>query len=162
MTIFTTARLCDAHSSENHFQIAEPLLKSYGAKASFSGQITTIKVFEDNVLIRNTLAEKVDNRVLVIDGGGSHRCALLDHELAVLALDNGWQGLVIYGCIRDSELIGQLPLGIRALHTQPLKSHEKGLGDRDQLITFAGINFKKDYFLYADADGIIVSDTRLS
>lgn len=162
MTTFTTAHLCDVHSNEDHFQIAEPLLKRYGAKASFSGQITTIKVFEDNVLIRNTLAEKVDNRILAIDGGGSHRCALVDYELASLAFDNGWQGLVIYGCIRDSALIDQLPLGIRALHAQPLKSHQKGLGDRDQLITFAGINFKKDYFLYADADGIIVSDTRLS
>ncbi len=162
MTTFTTARLCDAHSSENHFQVAEPLFKFYGATQVFSGQVTTLKVFEDDVLISNTLAEKVAGRVLVIDGGGSHRCALVDNELATLALDNGWQGLVIYGCVRDSALIDQLPLGIRALHTQPLKSHQKGLGDRDQLVTFAGVNFKKDYFLYADADGIIVSATRLS
>jgi len=162
MTTFTIARLCDAHSSEDHFQVAEPLFKFYGTNQVFSGQVTTLKVFEDDVLISNTLAEKVADRVLVIDGGGSHRCALVGHELASLARDNGWQGLVIYGCIRDSALIGQLPLGVRALHAQPLKSHQKGLGDRDQLITFAGVNFKKDYFLYADADGIIVSATRLS
>jgi regulator of ribonuclease activity A len=99
---------------------------------------------------------------LVIDGGGSHRCALLGSNLARLAIDNGWQGIVIYGCLRDSAIIDQLPIGIRALHTHPLKSHKRGLGDRDMLVTFAGVNFKKDHFLYADTDGIIVSDTMLS
>ncbi len=159
---FTTADLCDAHSEEEHFQIAEPLFKSYGANPAFCGRITTLKVFEDNVLVRRTLEEKVENRVLVIDGGGSHRCALLGSNLARLAIDNGWQGIIIYGCLRDSALIDQLPIGIRALHAHPLKSHKRGLGDRDMLVTFAGVNFKKDHFLYADTDGIIVSDTMLS
>jgi regulator of ribonuclease activity A len=159
---FTTADLCDAHSEEEHFQIAEPLFKSYGANPAFCGRITTLKVFEDNVLVRRTLEEKVENRVLVIDGGGSHRCALLGSNLARLAVDNGWQGIVIYGCLRDSAIIDQLPIGIRALHTHPLKSHKRGIGDRDLLVTFAGVNFKKDHFLYADTDGIIVSDTMLS
>jgi regulator of ribonuclease activity A len=159
---FTTADLCDAHSEEEHFQIAEPLFKAYGANPAFCGRITTLKVFEDNVLVRRTLEEKVENRVLVIDGGGSHRCALLGSNLARLAVDNGWQGIVIYGCLRDSAIIDQLPIGIRALHTHPLKSHKRGIGDRDLLVTFAGVNFKKDHFLYADTDGIIVSDTMLS
>lgn len=159
---FTTADLCDAHSEEEHFQIAEPLFKSYGANPAFCGRITTLKVFEDNVLVRRTLEEKVENRVLVIDGGGSHRCALLGSNLARLAVDNGWQGIVIYGCLRDSAIIDQLPIGVRALHTHPLKSHKRGIGDRDMLVTFAGVNFKKDHFLYADTDGIIVSDTMLS
>ncbi|WP_027156817.1 ribonuclease E activity regulator RraA [Methylobacter luteus] len=159
---FTTADLCDAHSEEEHFQIAEPLFKSYGANPAFYGRITTLKVFEDNVLVRRTLEEKVEDRVLVIDGGGSHRCALLGSNLARLAVDNGWQGIVIYGCLRDSAIIDQLPIGIRALHTHPLKSHKRGIGDRDMLVTFAGVNFKKDHFLYADTDGIIVSDTMLS
>ncbi|MGJ0492203.1 ribonuclease E activity regulator RraA [Methylobacter sp.] len=159
---FTTADLCDAHSEEEHFQIAEPLFKSYGANPAFCGRITTLKVFEDNVLVRRTLEEKVENRVLVIDGGGSHRCALLGSNLTRLAVDNGWQGIVIYGCLRDSAIIDQLPIGIRALHTHPLKSHKRGIGDRDLLVTFAGVNFKKDHFLYADTDGIIVSGTMLS
>jgi regulator of ribonuclease activity A len=159
---FTTADLCDAHSTENNFQIAEPLLKSYGGQTSFCGQITTIKAFEDNVLLRTVLEEKVENRVLVVDGGGSHRCALLGADLAKLAIANGWQGIVIHGCIRDAAIINQLPIGIRALHTHPLKSHKKDQGDRDLLITFAGINFKQNHFLYADADGIIVSETMLS
>jgi regulator of ribonuclease activity A len=159
---FTTANLCDAHSEEDHLQIAEPLFMPYGANPVFSGQITTLKTFEDNVLVRTVLEEKVQNRVLVIDGGGSHRCALIDNNLATLAINNGWQGIVVYGCIRDSALIAQLPIGIRALHTHPLTSHKKDHGDRDLLVSFAGVNFKKDYFLYADMDGIIVSATMLS
>lgn len=159
---FTTADLCDAHSAEVNFQIAEPLLKSYGGRPKFCGTISTVKAFEDNVLIRTILEQKVENRVLVVDGGGSHRCALLGEDLARIAIANGWQGIVIHGCIRDSESINQLPIGIRALHTHPLKSHKKDNGDRDLLVTFAGINFKQNHFLYADADGIIVSETLLS
>ena len=135
---------------------------SYGANAAFSGQITTVKTFEDDILVRAVLEEKVQNRVLVIDGGGSHRCALVDNNLAKMAVDNGWQGIVVYGCIRDSASIAQLPIGIRALHTHPLSSHKKDHGDRDLLVSFAGVNFKKDHFLYADSDGIIVSATMLS
>jgi regulator of ribonuclease activity A len=159
---FTTANLCDTHSEEGNFQIAEPLFKSYGGRTSFCGQITTIKVFEDNVLVRTVLEQKGESRVLVVDGGGSHRCALIGEELARLAIDNGWQGIVIHGCIRDSEIINQLPIGLRALHTHPLKCHKKDHGDQELLVTFAGVNFKKNHFLYADADGIIVSETMLS
>lgn len=131
-------------------------------KKSFCGQITTVKVFEDNVLIKTVLEEKVNNRVLVVDGGGSHHCALLGDNLTNLAIDNGWQGIVVYGCIRDSAIIDQLPIGIRALHTHPLKSHKKDRGDRDLVVTFAGVNFKKDHYIYVDTDGIIVSETMLS
>ena len=159
---FTTAALCDNHAGENYFQIAESLFMSYGGNVAFSGQITTVKTFEDDVLVRTILEEKVQNRVLVIDGGGSHRCALVDHDLAIMAIANGWQGIIIYGCIRDSTLIDQLPIGIRALHAHPLKSRKKDHGDRDLLVSFAGVNFKKDHYLYADGDGIIVSATILS
>jgi regulator of ribonuclease activity A len=159
---FTTSGLCDAYSESTNFQIAEPLFRQYGAYTSFFGQITTLKVFEDNFMIRSILEEKVKDRVLVIDGGGSHRCALVDVKLATLAVDNGWNGLILYGCIRDSELLAKLPIGIRALHAHPLQCHNKNLGDRDLSVTFAGVNFKKDHFLYADADGIIVSGTMLS
>ena len=86
---------------------------SYGANPDFSGQITTLKTFEDNVLVRTVLEKKVQNRVLVIDGGGSHRCALIDNNLATIALNNGWQGIVVYGCIRDSAMIAGFPIGIR-------------------------------------------------
>jgi len=159
---FTTAQHCDAHASEEYFQIAEPLFRHYGGLTDFRGQITTLKVFEDSVLIEAVLAEKVTARVLVVDGGGSHRCALIDFNLAKLAAGNGWQGIVVYGCVRDSARLGQIPIGIRALHAHPLKSHKKDHGNRDLSVNFAGVNFKKDHFLYADSDGIIVSETMLS
>lgn len=157
-----TADLCDQFSKQENFQIAEPLLKLFGKNKAFSGQITTLKVFEDNTLVRQTLEEPVENRVLVVDGGGSRRCALMGDNLAELACRNGWQGIIIYGCIRDSAAINQLPLGVRALNTHPLKSNKHGQGERDLVVTFAGINFKKDHYLYADEDGIIVSDVNLS
>ena len=159
---FTTAALCDSYSNQDHFQIAESLFMSFGGNSTFSGQITTLKTFEDNVLIKEILEEKVENRVLVIDGGGSHRCALIDANLAKLAIKNGWQGIVVYGCIRNAETINNMPIGIRALHAHPLKSHKKDHSDRDLLVSFAGVNFKKDHYLYADNDGIIVSATILS
>ena len=86
---------------------------------------------------------------------------LIGDNLAEIACKNGWQGIVVYGCIRDSNIINLLPIGVRAIHTHPLKSHKRGLGDRDSQITFAGVNFKKDHYLYADSDGIIVSETML-
>ena len=159
---FTTAALCDAYSGENYFQIAESLFMSFGGNAAFSGQITTLKTFEDNVLIKAILEEKVTNRVLVIDGGGSQRCALIDANLSAIAVENGWQGIVIYGCLRNAAIIDTMPIGMRALNTHPLKSHKKDHGDRDLLVSFAGVNFKKDHYLYADNDGIIVSQTILS
>jgi regulator of ribonuclease activity A len=159
---FTTAKLCDKYADQPHFQIAEPIFKTFGGNTRFFGKITTLKVFEDNGLINQTLAQKVTQRILVIDGGSSHRCALIGYEQANTASKNGWQGLIIYGSIRNSEELKQLPIGIRALHTQPLSSHERGIGETGNTLTFAGVNFKTEHFLYADADGIIVSETMLS
>lgn len=159
---FSTADLCDRHAESGHLQILEPILKDYGGKAAFCGRITTLKVFEDDALIEKTLQEKVEERVLVIDGGGSHRCALLGGDLIRLAHENGWQGIIAYGCIRHSVTIRRIPIGIRALHAHPQKSHRRGVGDKNTLISFAGVHFKKDHFLYADEDGIIVSEAGLS
>ncbi len=161
MKTFATADLCDQYSEEELFQIAEPLFRHFGQHAAFCGAITTLRVYEDNTLVRQALEEKVTDRVLVIDGGGSHRCALLGDDLTQKACENGWQGIIVYGCIRDSDQINRLPIGIRALNTHPLKSRKHGHGERDVMITFAGINFRKDHWLYADNDGIIVSDHKL-
>jgi regulator of ribonuclease activity A len=158
---FYTAELCDRFSEQDNFQIAEPVFRLFGNKRQFCGQISTLKVFEDNSLIRETLEEKVEDRVLVVDGGGSRRCALLGDTLAGLAVENGWQGIIVYGCIRGSELINGMPIGVMALNTHPLRSRKHGQGDRDTLITFAGVNFKKDQYLYADNDGIIVVEAKL-
>lgn len=162
MTSFSTAGLCDVHGKEPHFQIVEPLFKSYGGKINFCGQVSTLKTFEEGKLIRSVLSEKGDGRVLVIDGGGSQRCALIDYDLTNIAVANGWQGIVIYGCIRHAALLATLPIGICALHAHPLQSHDREHGDRDLPLTFAGVNFKNNHFLYADADGIIVSEVMLS
>lgn len=158
----TTAYLCDTYAGKGNLQIAEPLLRSYGGNQVFGGSITTLRCFEDNAMLKKILTEKGGGKVLVVDGGGSHRCALLDAQLATMAFDNGWQGIVVYGCIRDAALLNQIPVGILALHAHPLLCHGKDTGDRDVLITFAGVNFRKDHFLYADMDGIIVSETMLS
>ena len=157
MTSFSTADLCDRYAEDGHLQIAEPVFRAYGASAAFCGPIVTLKVFEDNVLLRETLEQKSEGGVLVVDGGGSHRCALLGKNLATLAVTNGWSGVVIYGCIRDSALINTLPIGVRALHTHPLRSHKHGHGERDVLVTFAKVNFRTGSYLYADEDGLIVA-----
>lgn len=156
-----TARLCDQFPGR-HLQVAEPIFKSFGAKPSFEGYVTTLKTFEDHALLKDAVAESVTNRVLVVDGGGSHRCALLGSELIQSACENGWQGLVIYGCVRDVMDLASLPIGIRALHAHPFNSHARGGGDRDKLISFAGVNFRSGSYLYADEDGIIVCDEPLT
>ena len=158
---FNTADFCDRFSEQDNFQVAEPMLRHFGGKRRFSGYVTTLKVFEDNSSVRSTLEEPGNDRVLVIDGGGSKRCALLGDTLAGLAMDNGWQGIIVYGCIRGSELIEQLAIGVMALNTHPLRSRKHGQGHRDVMISFAGVNFKKEHYLYADNDGIIVMETKL-
>lgn len=161
MNAFRTAELCDRYAAHSPLQVLEPLFTFYGARRAFCGAITTLKVFEDDTLVRQILCETVTDRVLVVDGGGSHRCALLDAASAQQACDHGWQGIVIYGCIRDRTRIDQLPLGVLALQTHPFRAHQRGHGERDILLTFAGVHFKKDHYLYADADGVIVSEQML-
>jgi regulator of ribonuclease activity A len=158
---FDTADLCDRYAQLAHFQIAEPLFRHFGGQRRFCGEITTLKVFEDNTLVRDTLAQKVNQRVLVIDGGGSRRCALFGDTLAELALSNGWAGILVYGCVRGAERLADMPLGVMALNTHPLSSRKHDAGDRELMITFAGVNFKQNHFLYADRDGIIVAETKL-
>lgn len=158
----TTAYLCDHYAGKDSFQIAEPLLHSYGGVRHFSGLVNTLKCFEANTLIAPIVSEPGQGRVLVIDGGGSHRCALVDNQLAALACQNGWQGIVIYGAVRDVALLEKLPIGILALQPHPLLCHKSEGGDRDVLVSFVGVNFKKDYFLCADSDGMVVSETMLS
>ncbi|MDP1956656.1 MAG: ribonuclease E activity regulator RraA, partial [Rhodocyclaceae bacterium] len=101
----STADLCDAH--EGLVRVVEPMFSSFGGRAAFFGQISTLKVFEDNSLVRTALETPGNGRVLVIDGGGSLRRALVGDQLAALAAQNGWAGLVVYGCIRDSRAIGE-------------------------------------------------------
>lgn len=156
---FATADLCDAFPGL--VQVAEPILRDYGGLVRFAGPIETLRVFEDNTLIRQTLELEGRGRVLVVDGNGSLRCALVGDRLARLAQANGWAGVVVNGCIRDAEEIRRLPLGIRALNTAPRRSGKNGTGDRGCEVTFAGITFVPGHFLYADGDGILQAERDL-
>lgn len=154
MTI-KTADICDEHAER--VRIADPVFRVYGGRAAFGGPITTLRIFEDNVLVRSALEEPGDGRVLVVDGAGSMRCALLGDQLAALAAENGWAGVVVNGCIRDSADIAGIDIGVRALATMPLKSRKLGRGERDVPVAFAGVQFEPDQYLYADEDGLLVS-----
>ena len=156
---FKTTDLCDDFS--DHLQVAEPIFGDYGGEIMFSGPIATLKVFEDNSLVRSALEESGDGRVLVVDGGGSMRCALLGDQLAELAEENGWAGVVINGCIRDSAAIAEIPVGVKALGVHPLKSVKRGIGERDIPVRFAGVTFLPDHYIYADEDGLLVSEKPL-
>ncbi|MGH8750174.1 MAG: ribonuclease E activity regulator RraA [Burkholderiales bacterium] len=156
---FKTADLCDRH--EGKFKVLAPLLQHYGGARAFSGVIATVKVHEDNVLVRSALAQAGTGKVLVVDGGGSLRCALAGDLLAQLALENGWRGIIVYGCIRDSQAIAQMPLGMLALNTHPQKSVKKGAGGTNIPVTFGGVTFTPGHYIYADADGVLVAEKAL-
>jgi regulator of ribonuclease activity A len=156
---FKTADLCDKF--EGSVWVAEPLLRDYGGSTSFYGSVATVKVLEDNVMVRETLETDGQGRVLVVDGGGSTRCALVGDRLAQLAYENGWTGIVVDGCIRDSEEISRIPVGVKALHAVPKKSAKRGVGERDVPVRFAGLTFTPGHYLYADPDGIVVADRDL-
>jgi len=152
---YSTADLCDAHEQDLH--VVESMFHRYGRRSTFDGPIATVKCYEDNSMVREALAEPGDGRILVVDGGGSQRRALLGDMLGELAVKSGWRGIVINGCIRDSDAINQLDLGVRALGTIPLKTHKRGDGQRNVSVSFAGVTFRPGAHLYADADGIVVA-----
>ena len=151
-----TTDLSDAHPDA---QVCDPVFRDFGGRTDFHGPIQTLKIFEDNALVRAALETPGQGQVLVVDAGGSMRCAVLGGNLGQLAVKNGWAGVVVNGCIRDSAEIGALPVGVKALATHPRKS-EKGLhsAHRDRVVAFAGVTFRPGAWLYADADGIVVSD----
>ena len=156
---YKTADLYDEF--ENSLSICEPLFSDYGGHVSFHGRVRTLKCYEDNSLVREMLTEKVSGDVLVVDAGGSLRCAMLGDMLAKMAVDNGWSGVLMFGCIRDADEIASMSLGVKALSTHPAKSKKQGVGERDIQVTFAGVRFVPGHYLYADRDGIVVSETVL-
>ncbi|RIX46850.1 MAG: RraA family protein [Rhodocyclales bacterium GT-UBC] len=160
---FKTPDLCDEFEAElgQSVRIVAPMFQQYGGRRCFSGQIVTLKIFEDNSLVREAFAEDGKGKVLVVDGGGSLRCALVGDQLAILAQSKGWEGVVVYGCIRDSADINGIDIGVRALNTHPQKSIKKGVGDKNIAVTFGGVTFKPGEYLYADEDGILVSSKAL-
>jgi len=153
---FATADLCDEFGPRA--RVAEQLFRDFGGEHGFHGPVSTVRVFEDNVLVRETLSEAGRGRVLVVDGAGSVRCALVGDMLARLAHENGWAGLVVNGAIRDSDEISSVPIGVKAFTTSPRRSEKMGNGERDVPVSFAGVTFEPGQLLYADPDGIVVVD----
>jgi regulator of ribonuclease activity A len=150
-----TRATADVLDEQPDAQVCLLELRSFGA-AAFSGPAATVRCFEDNVLLERRLTEPGEGRVLVVDGGGSRRCALLGDRIATLARDNGWAGLVIGGCIRDSETVGQLEIGIRALGTNPRRSGKAGTGESGVPVELGEAVFRPGDLVVADADGVVV------
>lgn len=154
-TRIKTADLCDEF--EDSLRIAEPLLKNFGGRRAFHGPISTVKVFEDHSLVRDALEAPGNGRVLVVDGGGSRRCALLGDTMARIAEDSGWAGMVVFGCIRDAAEIGKMSIGLKALATNPRRSVKRGEGQWEVPVNFAGVTFRPGEYLYSDDDGIVIA-----
>ena len=152
---FVTPDLCD--ENPELVRVVEPMFNNYGARPCFSGEIVTVKCHEDNSVVKENVAQPGKGKVMVVDGGGSKRCALLGDMLAEKAAENGWEGIIIYGCIRDVDEINKTDLGVQALATIPIKSNRKGRGDLNIPITFGGVTFNPGEFVYADNNGVIVS-----
>lgn len=156
---FVTCDLCDDHPDA--VRVCEPMFSSFGGRETFGGQIVTVKCHEDNSRVKELLATPGHGKVLVVDGGGSMRCALMGDLIGESAVKNSWEGVIIYGCVRDVDALIQLDLGVHALSAIPLKSVRKGVGEVDLPVTFGGITFSTGEFVYADNNGVIVSTRNL-
>lgn len=164
MTIPATTDLCDAHEeriASGSLQVAQALFQCFGGAGAFCGPAVTVKAFEDNSLVRALLEEAGQGRVLVVDGGGSMRCAMVGGNLGKLGQTNGWAGIVVNGCVRDTAELAECRVGIRALGSHPQKSLKKGAGERDVQVRFAGVTIATGNWIYADLDGLLVSDEPL-
>ncbi len=163
---FVTCDLLDDHP-EKKLQVVTPSMdgkffKSYGARKSFGGQVVTVKCFEDNSRVKELLATEGKGKVLVVDGGASMRCALMGDLIAESAVKNHWNGVVIYGCIRDVDAIATLDLGVHALAAIPQKSNRKGAGETDIQLSFGGVNIQSGDYIYADNNGIVIANEQLA
>lgn len=156
---YSTPDLCDLHPSL--VRVAEPIFRNFGGRSSFGGVVVTISCFEDNSFVKDNAGRPGHGKVMVVDGGGSVRKALLGDLIAETAQKNGWEGLIIYGAVRDVDAIAALDLGVKALASIPLKTERKGAGELNVPVTFAGVIFSPGEYVYADNTGIIVSSEPL-
>ncbi|MCC5885951.1 MAG: ribonuclease E activity regulator RraA [Gammaproteobacteria bacterium] len=160
MTAASLPDLCDAFA--DIVTVLEPMFSDFGGLEFFGGPVVTVKCFEDNSLVAEQVALPGKGRVLVVDGGGSMRCALLGDNLAQKAADNDWAGILIYGCVRDVEILADIPVGVQALAAHPRRSVKKGIGELNVPVTFAGVTIRPGDHLYADANGVICSPEALA
>ena len=155
---WSTPDLCDAHADVS---VAAPLFRSFGGRSSFHGRIVTVRCHEDNSRVRELAGTDGHGKVMVVEGGASLRRALLGDLIAANAVEHGWEGLLIHGCVRDVEVLAALPLGVLALAAIPLKTERRGLGEVDVAVEFAGVAFVPGHWLYADGSGVIVATRNL-
>ena len=154
-----TSELCDLYAEQ--VDVVEPIFSSFGGVSNFYGKVTTVKCFESNGLIAEVLEEHGEGRVLVIDGGGAVRRGLIDAELAQLAVDNGWEGIIVYGAVRQIQQLENLDIGIHALAPIPVSADESSAGESDIPVNFGGVTFFPEDYIYADLTGIILSQEPL-
>lgn len=150
-----TSELCDIYSDQ--VDVVEPIFSSFGGKSAFFGKITTVKCFENNGLIAEVLEENGEGRVLLVDGGGAVRRALIDAEMAQLAADNGWEGIIVNGAVRQLDVLETLDIGIQALAPIPVGASSDTHGEVDTPVNFGGVTFLPEDYIYADLTGIILS-----
>lgn len=158
MAAIVTPDLCDAYPE---VEVLEPIMTNYGGRRAFGGEVVTVKCFEDNSVVKEQVAKPGKGKVMVVDGGGSCRAALLGDQLAEKAAVNGWEGIIIYGCIRDVDEIRRTELGVQALATHPRKTEKRGLGDLNVPVTFGGLRFHPGQHVYADNNGVILANKAL-
>jgi len=165
MSNISTPDFCDAYEDQiasGNVRVLDAIFRNYGGRDSFFGEAITIKCFEDNSVVKQLVGTPGHGRVIVMDGGGSLRRAILGDILAEKAARNGWAGLVINGCIRDCNEIAAIDIGVKALNTHPMKTEKRGLGDLNVDLTFAGHTIRNGDWVYSDNNGILVSDQVLS
>jgi regulator of ribonuclease activity A len=155
LAIPATSDLYDEHGEGLHS--CDTQFRQFGSIRVFHGVVTTVRCYEDNALVRSVLNEDDGTgRVLVVDGGGSMHTALLGDVIAKLAISNNWSGIVINGAVRDVATLARLPIGIKALGTNPRKSAKTGAGERDVAVQIGGATFEPGATLYSDDDGVVV------
>ena len=152
---YNTSQLCDTYA--DLIDVIDPIFSNYGGRHSFGGKVVTIKCFEDTGLIEQTVATDGTDKVLVIDGGGSTRRALIDINIVETAANNGWQGIICYGSVRDVDAIEEVELGIQGLASIPVGANDNESGESDVAINFGGVTILPDDHIYADNTGIILS-----
>ena len=152
---YNTSQLCDIY--QDQVAVVEPMFSTFGGRSSFGGLVTTIKCFEANGIIRQIVKESGVGRVLLIDGGGSLRRALIDADIAAIAADNGWEGIICYGSVREVDALADLEIGIQALASIPVGADEDDTGDSELPVNFGGVTFLPEDHIYADTTGVILS-----
>ena len=163
MTSFATCDLCDEHKNDTDgdFRVLPPVFKDYGRRIKFSGEVSTVKCFEDNTLVKAAVDSPGHGRVLVVDGGASLRRALVGGNLGKAAAKNGWAGVLVDGCVRDSAELAECEVGIRALALMPLPTEKRQEGQSDVAVQIQGVWVRPGDWLYADEDGIVVASRPL-